>query len=192
MRIKKRLFLKLSTLVLVLLMSTMKSPKAAGMSTQNALEKKITVELKDVLLKDALERIGDLADISFVYVNNEALDINKVTVHAHDEKVGALLDKLLTPYSLSYAVVYDRIVIRRNEKKPARAASMIIKTEVAPLQQRIIDVKGVVTSQKKEPLMGISIGIKGTTRATVTNERGEFEVTRANPDALLGFSGTGF
>ncbi|KAA2239988.1 SusC/RagA family TonB-linked outer membrane protein [Chitinophaga agrisoli] len=192
MRIKKTLFFKLSTLLLLLLLSMMESPAAAVLSAQNALDKKITIELKDVVLKEALEKIADLAAVSFIYVSNEALDANKVNVHAHDEKVGALLDKLLTPYSLSYSVVYDRIVIRRNEKKPARAASMLIKTEVAPIQQRIIDVKGVVTSQKKEPLMGISIGIKGTTRGTVTNERGEFELTRVNNDAVLVFSGTGF
>src|ERR1044072_992618 len=193
MRIKKRLFLKLSTLVLVLLMSTMKSPKAAGMSTQNALEKKITVELKDVLLKDALERIGDLADISFVYVNNEALDINKVTVHAHDEKVGALLDKLLTPYSLSYSLVYDRIVIRKIEKKAVRAAEALnIEPVIVPQQKGIIDVKGVVTSEKREPLPGITVGVKGIARGAITNEKGEFELKRISSDAILVFSGTGY
>jgi len=193
MRIKKRLFLKLSTLVLVLLMSTMKSPKAAGMSTQNALDKKITVELKDVLLKDALERIGNLADISFVYVNNDALDINKVTVHAHDEKVGALLDKLLTPYSLSYSLVYDRIVIRKIEKKAARAAEALnIEPVIVPQQKGIIDVKGVVTSEKREPLPGITVGVKGVARGAITNEKGEFELKRISSDAILVFSGTGY
>jgi len=193
MRIKKRLLLKLSTLVLMLLLSTMKSPKAAGMSTQNALDKKITVELKDVLLKDALERIGDLADISFVYVNNEALDINKVTLHAHDEKVGALLDKLLTPYSLSYSLVYDRIVIRKIEKKAARAAEALnIEPVIVPQQKGIIDVKGVVTSEKKEPLPGITVGVKGVARGAITNENGAFELKRISSDAILVFSGTGY
>lgn len=193
MRIKERLFLKLSTLVLLLLVSTMKSPKAAGMSTQNALDKKITLELKDVLLKDALERIGDLADVSFVYVNTEALDVNKVNLHAHDEKVGALLDKLLTPYSLSYSLVYGRIVIRKIEKKVARAAEALsVEPVIVPQQKGIIDIKGVVTSEKKEPLPGISIGVKGAPRGTVTNEKGEFELKRISSDAILVFSGTGF
>lgn len=193
MRIKERLLLKLSLLVLMLLLSTMDSPNAAGMSTQNALDKKITVELKDVLLKDALERIGDLADISFVYVNNEALDINKVTVHAHEEKVSALLDKLLTPYSLSYSLVYDRIVIRKIEKKAARTAEALsIEPVIIPQQKGIIDVKGVVTSEKGEPLPGITVGVKGIARGAITNEKGEFELKRISSDAVLVFSGTGY
>ena len=192
MRIKKTLYLKLS-LVLLFMLGVMKSPAAGVRSAQNALDKKITVELKDVVLKDALERIADLASISFVYVNTEALEANRVNLHAHDEKVGALLDKLLTPYSLSYSVVYDRVVIRKSEKKTIRPEEgLSIRAITTPQQKQTIDVKGVVTSEKKEPLVGISIGVKGTSRGTMTNEKGEFEFKRISSDAILVFSGTGY
>src|SRR5258707_1121658 len=64
----------------------------------------ITIELKNVLLRDALNKIGDIAHLSFVYVSNKALDENKVSITAHRQKVGRVLDKLLRPYSLSYTV----------------------------------------------------------------------------------------
>ncbi|SEM45279.1 TonB-linked outer membrane protein, SusC/RagA family [Chitinophaga rupis] len=192
MRIKKTLYLKLS-LVLLLLLGVMKSPAAGVKSAQNALDKKITIELKDVVLKDALERIADLASISFVYVNTEALEANRVNLHAHDEKVGTLLDKLLTPYALSYSVVYDRVVIRKSDRKAIRPeGTLSIRAITTPQQKQTIDVKGVVTSEKKEPLVGISIGVKGTSRGTMTNEKGEFEFKRISSDAILVFSGTGY
>lgn len=175
------------------MLGAVKSPAAGVKSAQNALDKKITIELKDVVLKEALERISDLASISFVYVNTEALEANRVSLHAHDEKVGALLDKLLTPYALSYSVVYDRVVIRRSERKQSRPVeSLSITAITTPQQKQTIDVKGVVTSGKNEPLIGISIGVKGTTRGTITNEKGEFELKRINSNATLVFSGTGY
>jgi len=42
----------------------------AGNGLQDALDKKITIELKNVILKDALEKIGSLAEVSFVCIRN--------------------------------------------------------------------------------------------------------------------------
>jgi len=109
---KVTLFLKL---IMLLLITT--NMQAAGTGIQDALDRKISLELKDVLLKEALDKIGNLADVSFIYAGSSVVAVNKVNVNAHNEKVGDLLNKLLKPYSLSYTVLYDRIVIRQSDKK---------------------------------------------------------------------------
>lgn len=97
-------------------------PNVSATVQQDVSAKKITLSLKDVTLRSALNKISDLADISFVYVNSEALDKSKVSITAQNEKVGVLLKKLLTPHSFSYTIVDDRIIIRHDGEKQSTAA----------------------------------------------------------------------
>jgi hypothetical protein len=94
---------------------------SAGTGRQDVSAKKISIALKDVSLKNALNKISDLADISFVYVNSQVLDNSKVSITAHNEQVGVLLKKLLTPHSFSYTVVDDRIIIRHEADKVSQS-----------------------------------------------------------------------
>jgi len=64
-----------------------------------------------------LNKIGDVAHLSFVYVNNKALDKNKVSITAHRQKVGKVLDKLLHPYALNYTVVDNRVIVWHDTNK---------------------------------------------------------------------------
>lgn len=114
---KATLSLRLTVLALLILLSQAIAVPANASGIQDALDKKISLELKNVLLKEALDQIGNLAEVSFIYAGNKTIVGNKVDVNAHNEKVSDLLKKLLKPLSLSYTVVYDRVVIRPVEKK---------------------------------------------------------------------------
>jgi TonB-linked SusC/RagA family outer membrane protein len=185
---KATLFLKLITLSLLVLLPTI-TVSASASGIQDALDKKISLELKNVLLKEALDMIGNLAEVSFIYAGNKVVTVNKVTVNAHNEKVGDLLTKLLKPYSLSYTVLYDRIVIRQVEKK---MNGLVVPESDRLIALRFQDIKGVVVSAKKEVLPGVAVIIKGTTKGTTTNEQGVFELKNVPADAILLFSLTGF
>lgn len=78
---------------------------------QQTTDMLITIELRNVLLRDALNKIGDVTHLSFVYVSNKALDKNKVSITVHRKKVGVLLEKLLRPYSLNFTVVDNRVIV---------------------------------------------------------------------------------
>ncbi|MVT09954.1 SusC/RagA family TonB-linked outer membrane protein [Chitinophaga tropicalis] len=186
---KATLSLKLMMLALLVLLHTITMPAAAS-GIQDALDRKISIELKDVLLKDALDRIGNLADVSFIYAGTKVVAVNKVTITAHNEKVGDLLNKLLKPHSLGYTVLYDRIVIRQVQKKMDNLIAPEDGRVVA--QQRSQDLKGIVLSANREPLPGVAIMIKGTTRGTTTNDKGAFELKNIPADAVLVFNLTGY
>ena len=58
-------------------------------------------------------------------------------------------------------------------------------------QQRT--VTGVVASQEnREPLAGVTVGIKGTDRTTTTNDNGEFSIAISGNESVLKFSYVGF
>ncbi|RBL90877.1 SusC/RagA family TonB-linked outer membrane protein [Chitinophaga flava] len=163
--------------------------QAQAVDLQDALDKKITLHLHDVILKDALEKISNLAEVSFVYVGSEVLNANKISISARNEKVGDLLNKILTPYALSYSVIYDRIVIKHDAAKKMASLTVSTPRQVTP---RLTDIKGIVTSEKKEPLPGVTILVKGSGRGTTTNAKGEFEIKKVASDAILVFNFTGY
>lgn len=175
-----------AVLAMWLVCSGIRPLHAAPGGGQDALEKKITITLKDVVLRDALDKISRLADVSFVYVSNDALSDNKVTLTANNEKVGDVLHRMLSPYALSYTVVYDRIVIKQDEKRKNRLSGDV------SMQPKRKDIHGTVISEKNTPLPGVSVQVKGYSRGVVTNQKGSFELRRLQQDAILVFRLTGF
>jgi TonB-linked SusC/RagA family outer membrane protein len=157
---------------------------------QNVLDKIISIELKNVVLKDALDRIGSTAKVYFVHTNNDILLKNKVSVSAHKQTVGEVLKKLLSPYALSYIVVDDRIIVRPENNVPVRQA--VVTPGETTTAANEITIKGVVTSEKGAPLAGVSIIVRGSSRGAATNEKGEFEFKNISSDAVLVFSVTGY
>jgi TonB-linked SusC/RagA family outer membrane protein len=166
---------------------------AGGVNTkkrQNVLDKIISIELKNVVLKEALDKIGSTAKVYFVHTNNDVLLKNKVSVSAHNQTVGDVLKKILSPYALSYIVVDDRIIVRPESNGSGRPVSNATGAPAAATSD--ITIKGVVTSEKGVPLAGVSIIVKGTSRGVATNEKGEFELKNISNDAVLVFTVTGY
>lgn len=111
------------SICMVLLLNMLMGLSVYGSIRQDVSSRKISIALKDVTIRNALSKISDAADISFVYVNSQALDKNKVSITAQNEQVGVLLKRLLTPYSFSYTVVDDRIIIRHDAEKTGPPAA---------------------------------------------------------------------
>jgi hypothetical protein len=117
---------------------------SAGTGRQDVSAKKISIALKDVSLKNALNKISDLADISFVYVNSQVLENSKVSITAHNEQVGVLLKKLLTPHSFSYTVVDDRIIIRHDDK-----ISQLVLKPAQPVWDDVLAIYQPATTKRE-------------------------------------------
>lgn len=52
-------------------------------------------------------------------------------------------------------------------------------------QQKLLAIKGRVVDNNNEPLPGVTIQVKGTKQATVTNAQGEYVLESVNSDAVL-------
>src|SRR5438105_8492447 len=54
-------------------------------------------------------------------------------------------------------------------------------------------VSGIVLNQEtNEPLQGVTVGIKGSDRSTITNEKGQFSINVSGNETVLKFSHVGF
>jgi TonB-linked SusC/RagA family outer membrane protein len=160
----------------------------AKKSAAQVLEKRISVKTEQSALYQVLAQIESAADVSFSYaVNREVLN-SKVSINARNQKVGDILKKVLSPFSLVYFVAEDKIIIRQGGDRTAPVPAVITTTRPVDLKP----LKGRVLTARGEPLPGVSVQVKGSNLATVTNESGEFELKEVPQDAILVVSFIGF
>jgi len=140
-----------------------------------AQEKPITLNLKDVTIKQLLKEIESQTDYTFVY-NNHTIDTDKkISVKAENEKISSLLGRLFPGFSYTFE---DKMIILKPKEKRS-----------APQQEKRIT--GEVKDQNGEPLIGVSVHIKDTSIGTITGIDGTFslQVTGNNPVIKISYIG---
>lgn len=147
---------------------------ASGTFSQN---KTITIERDNVLIKDVLREIEDQSGYYFIY-NNEFVDVyQKIDLHAKNQKINILLDKVFQGQQVTYSIADRRIIL-----SPA-------ETLEVSMQPRTIS--GRVTDSSGAPLPGVTIVVKGTTQGTITNGDGSYSLSNVPGDGTLVFSFVG-
>lgn len=94
------------------------------------------------------------------------------------------LQVILEPKGLTYEITDKNIVIK---KKPELA--VVSKPKEVEMQQN--EVTGQVRNQGGESLIGVSVVVKGKSRATASDQKGQFRIA-ANAGETLVFSSIGF
>lgn len=117
-------------------------------------------------LESALLKIESLSNYRFAYKAKEINALQEVSLSLTNQSIANILDKLLKGTSLSYQQQGDYILLKT---KP------IDNTETADSPQDMV-VKGSVFDEAHQPLVGVSIKVKGTNSATRTNEQGNFSI----------------
>lgn len=79
------------------------------------------------------------------------------------------------------------------EKYPFRVCTLLLFLfTTSLLHGQALFVKGNVTDETKEPLIGVTVQVKGTTQGTVTDLDGNYSLQVSNPNSTLVFSYIGY
>ena len=114
-----------------------------------------------------------------IFYQNDHVDVNrKITIDQNQTDMSKLLAQALEGTGLSFKIIKDHIVITTK------------KNNVAQQDETI--VKGCVTDNTGETLIGVTVMIKGTTIGTITNLDGIYELEVENLNDTLVFSYIGF
>ncbi|MCF2519018.1 TonB-dependent receptor [Dyadobacter sp. CY351] len=169
------------------------SSYAKESTAQSILSKDMTISLKNVSLKEALDEIQEKVDAKFVYSSRVSLKEN-VSIEAKNQKLSKVLDQLLVSRGINYRVINGQIVLARG--KAAKEESNIpdleekLQNYVLPVE---INVKGTVTSSDGQgSLPGVSVVLKGSSTGTTTDGNGNFELVVPNVESVLVFSFVGY
>jgi TonB-linked SusC/RagA family outer membrane protein len=138
----------------------------------------ISISEKNISLEKVFSEIKKQSPYTFTYVESTLAKAEKVSIHLKDATVEEVMNTCLKNQSLTYMIVDKTVVVR------AKEGTVTMPKEIPP-----INVKGVVLNENKEPLEGISVTIKGTSKGISTNKQGEFEFTAIPDDAVLVITG---
>jgi TonB-dependent SusC/RagA subfamily outer membrane receptor len=188
-----RKIMRIGLLQWILAVSLAAGSYAKETAAQSVLSKDMTLTLRNVSLKQALNEIQARANTRFVYSSRVSVKEN-VTIDVKNQKLSKVLDQLLAPRGINYKVINNQIVLAKT--RVSREESVIPELE-EKLHQYVlpteIQVRGTVSSSDGQgTLPGVSIVVKGTSQGTTTDGNGKFELTVPNVESALVFSFVGY
>lgn len=150
---------------------------AKNVRGQEILNKEISINISQEKIKQILAEIQNLTKVNFIYSSTTIRAERKISVNASNKRLGTFLDELLAPLNINYKVEDNHILLYEKEN---------LATQIE------LTVKGKVTSEKGEPLPGVSVNIKGTKIGTTTDPNGNYSLAVTDPNTILVFSYIGF
>ena len=135
-----------------------------------AQQQKISVSIKELPLKEAINQIAEKASMNVAY-SKEFVDTNrKVSLEVKDTEVNRALTLLLKGTNIGFRFLDDSILFYNKEYQN--------KTEpVEPQESRKeLYVKGKVTDENAEAIIGATVSVKGATTGTITDINGQYSI----------------
>ena len=140
----------------------------------------ITFRVSNKSIKQAIGLIESKADYSFFY-SDELDDLNnKISLSVNNEEIHSVLQKLFRNTRITYRIEDGKQVVL-SKKKDNQPSSKSKEKEV----------RGIITDKTGEPLIGVSVTVKGTGKGTVTDMNGKWSLS-VSEGSILNFSYIGY
>jgi TonB-linked SusC/RagA family outer membrane protein len=136
---------------------------------------KVSLHVSDASIKKVLAMIESQTAYHFLFSDRRLKDRNNVNMQVQQADVFSVLDQLLTPASLEYKLLDDNLVVIT----PRGEASADVK------------IKGRVVGPDQQPLIGVTVKVKGTSIGKLTDANGAFELN-VPENAILECSYVGY
>ena len=154
--------------------------------TAKASAQTITISSNDISVEQFFNQLKKQTGYSFLLENGIVSPNQKLRVHVTNASLEEVLDQTLKPLSLTYLMDNKIVYIL---KAPTPGLNPGTPLSLPPP----IEIKGKVTNEKREPLEGVSVTIKGSNRGTTTDAEGKFQLSVAADDNIeLEFSFIGY
>lgn len=128
-------------------------------NSQNAL---VTIDEQNISLETVLNKIE--SQTKYLFIINSNVDLKqKVSVNAKNSSVATVLNNLFKGTDISYTLEGEHIILSSKD--------------ISNAKQEKRTIKGNVRDENKEPLIGVSVQIKGTNTGTITDIDGNFALT---------------
>ncbi|MEP7376944.1 MAG: TonB-dependent receptor [Chitinophagaceae bacterium] len=176
--------MKVSIVVVMSMLLTVQLLIASDGFGQPLNERQITLELRDVSLRNALNRIEKLSGFRMAYILEQVAKYKNISLGKDTRSVEATLQLILAATQLNFKLDNNTILIYPKEKNIAYSAG--IEAGENPVAKII---RGKVTNEKAEPVSGVSVYVKGSPSiGTVTDDKGDFKLEVPDNAAALVFS----
>ncbi len=173
-----RQFLRVMKLIVVLLIVGSLSISAKSFSQT------VTYSAKNVSLEKVFSVIQKQTGYSFFYNADDLKKIGKIKVSFQDTDLKTTLNKLLTDRHLGYTIQGTTVFLHATSASESAPEEKVLP--VHQIEGRVID------STNGNPLVGVTIKVKGSTKGTTTDDKGHFVLKDIPEDAVLVVSYLGY
>lgn len=169
------LIMRLSSLLILLAVFT----STASVYSQAT---KLTLKMKNARIADVFDAIEQQSEFYFFYNRDAFDDEREVSVDFSNKNIEEIMQELFNSKDVNYEILDRNILIKVPDNK---------LSENRRQQQQQNYVSGTVSDETGQPLPGLTVVVKGTTRGTVTNADGRYTLSNVPEDATLVFSYVG-
>ena len=141
----------------------------------------VTLKTPNTTLEVVIKKIQKQMNLRFFYDDSLAkVMVNNIDVK--DEKVQNVLNQLLKGKGISFKVE-DNVVYLRKENAP------VAKEKATDSKRKIT---GKVFDEAQQPMIGVTVAVKGSTTRAVTDIDGNYQLQTSEPAPVLQFSYLGY
>ena len=156
-------------------------------TAQELLNKRLRISRENTEMRSAIDQISKAANVRISFNSKLIPKGQTVTLYANDERLSQVLERILTPYGVSYIIMNNQIVLRKASEKDQ---SGLDAQETTPSLDRRI--AGIVKDAANEPLPGVSIVVAGTSKGTTSDIDGKYAMDVPDNAGSLIFSYVGY
>lgn len=140
----------------------------------------ITLKKSDVEL---LSIMGDIEkQSSYLFVYNDDVNVQrKASIQVESKPLDEVLNQLFRNTNTKYAIEGSYIMLSSNQSSITENAN-----------QSTFTVTGVIVDESNEPMIGVTVVVKGTQTGTVSNMDGTYSLQVPSENSVLVFSFMGF
>ena len=154
---------------------------AVSAATASAQVPTVTVDAKNVTIKELLQRIEANSQYTFAYIDADINPDKRVSVKAVNRSIASIIAEVLPNVNMEVKGLKIVLTAKRGGESQTRPAADAGRT-----------VKGRVTDESGAPVIGATVILKGTTVGTATNATGEYAIDIRQADAVLVYSLIGY
>lgn len=146
----------------------------------------VTIKEKTVTLEKVIKEIKRQAGYNVLLSTDKIKSGTLVNADFNNFSIEEVMNKILLGKDLTYIIEDKTILIKPKEK------SIINKIVDYLTPTAAIKITGVVKDKGGVPMPGVSVTIKGTASTVVTNDKGEYQITAPDNNAILVFRFIGY
>ncbi|WP_411274964.1 SusC/RagA family TonB-linked outer membrane protein, partial [Daejeonella sp.] len=182
--------MRYSALTIILLITTFQLCFSYNIAAQEVLQRKVNLSVQNETLRNVIKQINQQTQADFVYSSKSDLRKIYISVKAQDRKLESVLNEIL-PHNLTYEVIGNKIIIKNNISAQEGIESTEPLNELSNPSKDVV-VRGQVTDVKGEPLIGVSVKVKGTNNGVSTDINGQYSLTMPDGSNILVFTYVGY
>jgi len=146
---------------------------------------KVTLKFEQATLRDVLDEIQKQTGYDFLYNSTLIAKEQAISLTVNDRDFKEVLTELLHPRNLRFEIKRNTVFVRK------RGPDVNPAPDRLPAANHQQTAHGIIRNTQGQPLSGVTVGLKGTSVATASDEGGRFSLP-AEAGQTLVFSLLGY